>query len=109
VQPDISEMGGAEALPRDNGELMFAAPWEGRALAMAIGTVQSLQLPWDSFRACLVAEIAEQSERPYYECWLFALERLLRERGVLDSDQLRALAAAEAGARSDAPRDTSAR
>jgi nitrile hydratase accessory protein len=83
VQPEISAMRGPEALPRHNGELVFAAPWEGRALAMAIGAVQSLGLPWDAFRSRLIAEIAQQPERPYYESWLSALERLLCERGVL--------------------------
>jgi hypothetical protein len=101
-------MEGAEALPRDNGELVFAAPWEGRVLAMAIGTIQALQLPWDSFRSCLVAEIAEQPERAYYESWLSALERLLRGRGLLGGEQLRTLAAAEARARADALRGVSA-
>jgi len=94
VAPEISDMGGAEALPRDNGELVFAAPWEGRALAMAIGAVQALGLPWDEFRSRLIAEIAADGERPYYESWLAALERLLHERGVLGEEQLRALAAA---------------
>jgi nitrile hydratase accessory protein len=99
VTPEVSTMPGAEALPRDNGELVFAAPWEGRALALAIAVVQSLQLPWDEFRSRLVAEIAAQPERPYYESWLAALERLLRERGILGQEQLGALAAAEASAR----------
>jgi nitrile hydratase accessory protein len=88
VAPEVSTMGGAEALPRDNGELVFGAPWEGRALAMAIGAVQSLGLPWDEFRSRLIAEIAAQPERPYYESWLSALERLLRERGVLAAEEL---------------------
>jgi nitrile hydratase accessory protein len=87
VAPEVSTMGGAEALPRDNGELVFDAPWEGRALAMAIGVVQSLGLPWDEFRSRLVAEIAAQPGRPYYESWLSALERLLRERGVLAGEE----------------------
>jgi nitrile hydratase accessory protein len=88
VQAEISAMGGAEALPRSNGELVFAAPWEGRAMAMAIGAVQSLGLPWDEFRSRLVAEIARAPERPYYESWLAALELLLCERGVIEERQL---------------------
>ena len=93
VQAEISVMRGPEALPRDNGELVFAAPWEGRALAMAIGVTQSLGLPWDEFRSRLVAEIASRPERPYYESWLAALERLLRERRIVGEGQLDALGA----------------
>jgi len=99
VHPEISDMRGAEALPRENGELRFAAPWEGRALAMALGAVKSLGLPWDEFRSRLIAEIAAQPERPYYESWLAALERLLCEHEVLGDAQLGALAASEGPAR----------
>jgi hypothetical protein len=95
VAPEISTMPGAEALPRDNGELVFAAPWEGRALALAIGVVQSLGLPWDEFRSHLIAEIAAQPQRPYYESWLAALEGVLDEHDIIGEEQLGALAAAE--------------
>jgi Nitrile hydratase beta subunit len=88
VQTEIAEMHGAGALPRHNGELVFAAPWEGRAMAMAIGVVQSLELAWEEFRLCLISEIASDAERPYYESWLVALERLLREWGLVSTDSL---------------------
>src|SRR5262249_42338477 len=80
VRQEIADMRGQGALPRTNGELVFAAPWEGRALAMAIGAVQSLGLPWDEFRLRLIGEIARDPERPYYESWLAALERLVAPR-----------------------------
>jgi nitrile hydratase accessory protein len=88
LQLEIADMRGHGALPRNNGELVFAAPWEGRALAMAIGVVQSLGLAWDEFRLRLIAEIAADSERPYYESWLAALERLVVERGAVSADEL---------------------
>jgi nitrile hydratase accessory protein len=81
-------MRGQSALPRDNGELVFAAPWEGRSLAMAIGVVQSLGLRWDDFRLRLIDEIATDPERPYYESWLAALEDLLVEQGTVAADEL---------------------
>ena len=43
-------MAGAAALPRDNGELVFDAPWQGRVLGMAVGVVEPLGLAWDAFR-----------------------------------------------------------
>ena len=84
-------MRGAEALPRDNGELVFAAPWEGRAWRWRSESCKSLGCPGMSSASRLIAEIAAQPERPYYESWLAALERLLRERGVLGEEQLAAL------------------
>ena len=33
---EVAFMEGVAALPRDNGELVFAAPWEGRAFALAV-------------------------------------------------------------------------
>ena len=33
---DISLMDGEASLPRSNGELIFDAPWEGRAFGLAV-------------------------------------------------------------------------
>jgi hypothetical protein len=70
-------MDGPVALPRDNGELVFAAPWEGRAVALAVTLVNHLGLPWDAFRSRLIDAIASDPARPYYESWAMALERLV--------------------------------
>ena len=77
VDPRVAGMSGSAALPRSNGELDFDAPWQGRAFAMAIGVVDALDLDWDEFRRQLVAAIDEDPDRPYYESWLVALERLV--------------------------------
>ncbi len=66
-----------ESLPRDNGELVFDAPWQARALAIAVAVVDRLGLPWDAFRQRLMASIAEDPRRPYYESWSKALESLV--------------------------------
>ena len=66
-----------ESLPRDNGELVFDAPWQARALAIAVAVVERLGLPWDAFRHRLMASIAEDAHRPYYESWTRALESLV--------------------------------
>jgi hypothetical protein len=67
----------AATLPRDNGELVFEAPWQGRVLAMAVVLVDKLGLEWDDFRRRLIDTIAEEPEGPYYESWLAALEALV--------------------------------
>jgi nitrile hydratase accessory protein len=88
VRSEIADMRGHGALPRSNGELVFAAPWEGRALAMAIGVVKALDIAWDEFRLRLIAEISAHPERPYYESWLAALERLVVQTGAVSADKL---------------------
>jgi nitrile hydratase accessory protein len=66
-----------ESLPRDNGELVFEAPWQARALAIAVALVERLGLPWDAFRRRLMEEIATDPQRPYYESWGAALESMV--------------------------------
>ena len=96
--PDgVALMDGAGALPRDNGELVFSAPWEARALALAVALVERLGLPWDAFRRHLIEAVAAAPERPYYESWTVALESLVVELGITNPD---ALDAAEPAARS---------
>ena len=79
---DVALMDGAGALPRDNGELVFAAPWEGRALAIAVALVEQLELSWDEFRQRLIDAVDEAPDRPYYESWAVALESLVVGLGL---------------------------
>jgi nitrile hydratase accessory protein len=79
-----------ESLPRDNGELVFEAPWQARALALAVALTERLELPWDAFRQRLMDEIAKYPQRPYYESWSAALESMvvdldLTTPGALDA------------------------
>ena len=68
-------------LPRHNGELVFAAPWEGRAFGLAAAYVEATGGDWAAFRALLVAAIADLPDgTPYYEAWVEALERLVAAR-----------------------------
>ena len=79
---DVALMDGVGALPRDNGALVFSAPWEGRALAIAVALVEQLDLPWDAFRERLIDAVAEAPDRPYYESWTVALESLVVGLGI---------------------------
>lgn len=90
----ITQMEGDAALPRDNGELVFAAPWQGRSLAMAIALVDQLGLEWEDFRQRLIEAIAADPERPYYESWTAALESLATTHGITDPEELGRRAAA---------------
>ena len=93
LDPTITNMEGQAALPRDNGELVFAAPWEGRALAMAVAVVDQLGLGWEAFRQRLIEAIAADPERSYYASWTAALESLAVSQGITDPDDLRRRAA----------------
>src|SRR5262245_41294913 len=93
----LTELTGAAAPPRRNGELVFEAPWQGRAFGMALAVVERLGLDWSEFQRRLIAAIAAAPEAPYYESWVAALESLLLDHGVLTADEI----AARAGATSD--------
>ena len=83
TQPDnLALMDGRSAPPRDNGELVFDAPWQARALALALAVVENAELPWDAFRSRLIEAIADAPERPYYESWAAALEYLVVSSGM---------------------------
>lgn len=83
-------LGPAAPLPRDNGELVFDEPWQGRALGMGLVALERTGATWEDFREHLVAAIAARPQRAgesaataYYTAWLDALEALLVGRGLL--------------------------
>ncbi len=106
AEPDrvIADMQGAEAAPRRNGELVFEAPWEGRAFGMAIALNEGQLYDWDEFREQLIASIARaeatearngagtvvttDAQSGYYERWLGSLERVLVAKGLVTTEEL---------------------
>lgn len=88
VDVEVAAMAGPAALPRRNGELVFDAPWQGRAFGLALAVVRGLGVPWGAFQKHLIDEIAARPEAPYYESWVAALERLVVERGLASRDDL---------------------
>ena len=82
-------LAGHAPLPRDNGELVFEEPWQGRALGMGVLVLERTGTSWAEFRRHLVAAIerhrpgpGESAATAYYTAWLGALEQLLGERGL---------------------------
>ncbi len=90
--PMLSQMEGQATLPRKNGELVFDAPWEGRAFGIAVALTDGGFYEWSEVRDRLIAEVARAQERlpssTYYEQWLAALESLAVERGLVTSEEL---------------------
>lgn len=62
------------SIPRSNGTPIFDAPWQGRALAIAILLTERHNRPWDDFRQHLIGAINESPDRPYWESFANALQ-----------------------------------
>jgi nitrile hydratase accessory protein len=80
----------AEVEPRD---VVFQAPWEARAFAIALSLCESGNYRWDEFRRSLIAEIASdadthESSEEYYRQFLRALENLLASKRIVDHTEL---------------------
>jgi nitrile hydratase accessory protein len=80
----------AAPLPRDNGELVFEEPWQGRALGMGVAVMDRFDIPSNEFRTHLIAAIESHLATPgetaataYYAAWVEALETLLLRRGFI--------------------------
>ena len=102
---DISNMEGAAALPRDNGELVFGEPWEGRAFGIAVALNNARLYGWREFRDELVEQIAVGDtaaiDSSYYVRWLAAMEHLLLKCGLLTGVELDARTAEYASGERD--------
>jgi nitrile hydratase accessory protein len=105
IERVVADLAGSAALPRQNGELVFQAPWEGRVFGLAVALHDRQAYAWDEFRDRLIEEIgrAEADGEPssYYQRWLASFERLLLEKGLLDRAELEARAAAIASGAED--------
>jgi nitrile hydratase accessory protein len=86
-----------------NGELVFEAPWQGRAFGIARGLAERGVYAWDDFRAALIEEIGgfdrgvdatgldaalPTPQFHYYDHFLRALESVLVARGVIAPGEL---------------------
>jgi hypothetical protein len=66
-------------LPRRNGELAFDAPWQSTVFALAAAVVEhAFGGDREPFRQQLIAAIAAQPGRPYWENWTAAVEALVQ-------------------------------
>ena len=66
-------------LPRRNGEPAFDAPWQSTVFALAAAVIENaFGGDREPFRHQLIAAIAAQPGRPYWESWTAALEALVQ-------------------------------
>ena len=83
------------SIPCDAEGPVFKEPWEAQAFAMTLSLHERGLFTWPEWAATLGAEIkrAQAAGDPdtgetYYRHWLNALERLVSEKGVADTDVL---------------------
>jgi nitrile hydratase accessory protein len=103
VDDRIANMDEAIALPRANGELLFAAPWEARAFGLAVALNEAGLYPWSDFSQGLAQQIAHDEaetegapEGNYYERWLATLETLVVANGLVTPAEIEAMMAQQA-------------
>lgn len=85
-----SMMGSSASPPRLQGKLTFQHDWERSTFGMAIALSKQGVFEWEEFRQQLIAVIGEwqddackgQPTWDYYECFLAALERVLKAHGL---------------------------
>lgn len=82
-------------LPRDEGGPVFAEPWQAQAFALAVKLSEQGHFTWKEWAAALADELKAAATRGevddgsrYYDHWLAALERLVKARGLTDSEAL---------------------
>lgn len=82
--------GGATALPRSNGELVFDAPWQGRLFGLVVHLCKAGAFEWDEFKRHLIAVIDDSGvddtcdPAVYYRQFGEAFCRLALEKGFTD-------------------------
>ena len=83
-----ADLEGSVSPPRDNGEIVFAAPWERRVFGVTVALCRSDACEWEGFRRRLIRRVAEDETRPYWKSWAAALEDVLAETSMLDRAEL---------------------
>jgi hypothetical protein len=83
-----ADLVGPASPPRDNGEIVFAAPWERRVFGLTVAACRSGTCEWETFRKRLIVNIADDDSRPYWQSWALALEDVLQETAALAPGEL---------------------
>ncbi|MEO3760765.1 nitrile hydratase accessory protein [Mycobacterium sp. B14F4] len=83
-----ADLQGPVSPPRDNGEIVFAEPWERRAFGVTVALCRSGACSWDTFRDRLIRRIAEDDVRPYWRSWAAALEDVLTHAALVELPEL---------------------
>ena len=89
MNTDLLDADGVAAPPRRNGELVFEAPWQSRVFGLCAAIVETcFEGDREPFRRQLIAAIAADPDRPYWESWMVALEKLLLAADLIDAHSI---------------------
>jgi nitrile hydratase accessory protein len=83
-----ADLQGPVSPPRDNGEIVFAAPWERRVFGITVALCRSGACEWEVFRQRLIRRIAQDETQPYWRSWTAALEDVLAGSSAVTRDEL---------------------
>lgn len=80
-------------LSDDNKEPIFQTPWEAKAFAIVNQLAATQQFSWPEWTKNLadetsLAESDVNDDRSYYERWVFACEKLLVAKGMLNPQSI---------------------
>lgn len=65
-------------------EPVFNEPWEAQAFAMVVKLNERGMFTWNEWAETLSTEI-KSVEKPYYEHWLAALEKIVEAKGLMSN------------------------
>ena len=76
----------------DDGDPIFAEPWEARAFAIVVSAFEQGRFEWKDFQELLVNEIrhgeASGEPPPYYLNWAIAAEKLFEDLGTVEHSSI---------------------
>ena len=81
-RPTITAGLAEPTIPRSNGSPIFDAPWQGRALAIAILLVERNGCRWDDFRQHLIHAIDDHPDRDYWDSFAAVLDNFTAELDI---------------------------
>lgn len=85
MNTELLDIDGVAAPPRRNGELVFEAPWQSRVFGLCAAIVATcFDGDREPFRQQLIAAISSEPDRPYWDSWTVALQRLVEDAGLID-------------------------
>ena len=83
-------------LPQEDGEPVFAEPWQAQAFALAVRLSAQGHFTWTEWAAALAEQLQSAADRGepddgsrYFEYWLAALEQLVTEKQLTEMAALR--------------------
>lgn len=97
-------MAALPGLADDGSGPVFASPWQAQIFSLVVGLHESGCFSWNEWAEALSREIAEDSNSgadgvktheendpsdSYYRLWVSALEQILADKTILDSDEVR--------------------